>query len=88
MSYGVKEKLKEPETRRKCKHYWVIEGARGPTSRGICKFCGVERKFYNSLQEFTYMGRITRVFELPGLEDIESDKEPDDSELQESNANL
>jgi len=23
-----------------CIHYWIIEEARGPTSRGVCRKCG------------------------------------------------
>lgn len=87
MSYRVEEKPKEPATRNECRHYWMIEGARSPTSRGVCKFCGVERQFHNSLPEFTYMGRHVRFFELSDLVDIEPDREPDDSELEESNVN-
>ena len=29
----------------KCCHYWIIEISKGPTSRGMCKFCGAEREF-------------------------------------------
>jgi len=50
----------------KCRHYWIIEGARGPTSRGICKFCGEEREFHNSWSGFaTYERRDGGVLELP-----------------------
>ena len=30
-----------------CNHYWVIESPRGPTSSGICKFCGTRKEFDN-----------------------------------------
>jgi len=30
---------------RKCPHYWIIESPKGPTSKGVCKFCGEEREF-------------------------------------------
>ena len=32
-----------------CIHYWVIEIADGPTSKGVCKFCGKEGEFKNWL---------------------------------------
>ena len=32
-----------------CRHHWVIESPNGPTSQGVCKFCGLERDFRNSL---------------------------------------
>jgi hypothetical protein len=30
-----------------CNHYWIIESPRGPTSSGICKFCGTRKEFDN-----------------------------------------
>ena len=33
-----------------CSHHWVIEGARGPTSKGICRLCGAEKGFRNYLE--------------------------------------
>ncbi len=32
-----------------CTHYWMIETSHGPTSKGVCRFCGEERGFDNSL---------------------------------------
>ena len=32
-----------------CCHHWLIEGATGPISRGVCKFCREEREFSNRL---------------------------------------
>ena len=34
-----------------CRHHWVIEYPRRPTSKGICKLCGCERKFVNSFDD-------------------------------------
>lgn len=33
-----------------CIHYWLIESPNGPTSRGVCKLCGTESDFRNSVQ--------------------------------------
>ena len=33
-----------------CSHHWVIEGAGGPTSKGICRLCGAEKDFRNYLE--------------------------------------
>jgi len=38
------EELKNQD---KCCHYWVVESPDGPTSRGVCKFCGAVKEFYN-----------------------------------------
>jgi len=32
---------------KKCCHYWVIAPANGQRSKGRCKLCGIEKKFYN-----------------------------------------
>ena len=48
LRYKVKETPIAPAVRQDCAHYWVIESANGPTSRGTCKFCGEQREFRNS----------------------------------------
>lgn len=35
----------EPTCNGKCCHYWIIEAPEGPTSKGVCKFCGAEKEF-------------------------------------------
>ena len=30
-----------------CAHHWNIEPAEGPTSKGVCTYCGEERWFAN-----------------------------------------
>ena len=35
----------EPTKEAKCCHYWIIEPADGPTSKGICRLCGAEKEF-------------------------------------------
>jgi hypothetical protein len=32
-----------------CVHHWIIESASGPTSIGVCSYCGATRDFRNSL---------------------------------------
>ena len=32
-------------------HYWLIEPASGPVSKGRCSSCGLERDFWNSFAE-------------------------------------
>ena len=88
MKYKLKEAPRKPVTESKCRHFWVIEDASGPTSRGVCKFCGAEREFLNSWPDSRFIGQDTRLFELPNLLDVESDTEREDSEPKESNANL
>jgi len=33
-----------------CRHHWVIEKASGPTSTGVCKYCGVRHEFSNYVE--------------------------------------
>ncbi len=88
MVYKLKEAPRESISKIECKHYWMIEGARGPTSRGVCKFCGAEEEFYNSWPDFTAAKRNVNIMALPNLPDIEPDEEWDDSESEESSANV
>lgn len=38
----------EPDTlRQTCTHFWIIQNANGPVSRGVCRHCGVTREFKN-----------------------------------------
>ena len=88
MGYRLKEAPEKLETGNKCNHYWMIEDAKGSTSRGVCKLCGEERKFYNSWPGFVILKQNTGVFELPDSPDTEPDGELDELELEESSAGL
>jgi len=46
-----------------CRHYWVIEKAMGPTSRGMCKYCSVNREFSNFIPDYQW---DSGVFNKPG----------------------
>ncbi len=37
-----------------CTHFWLIPLADGPTGTGVCKLCGEERDFPNSITDFEY----------------------------------
>ena len=71
---NVKER--ESAEIKSCRHYWNIEAATGPISRGICKICGEEREFLNSWSSSSYMGKDAQVLNLPNmLEDEKEDEE-------------
>ena len=40
---------REVETRQ-CGHHWLIDSPGGPTSKGVCRLCGIERQFRNCLE--------------------------------------
>ena len=60
-----------------CRHYWVIEAASGPTSRGVCKICGEKRVFHNSWTNSSYGGKDARIFDLPNMLDSEEEEQED-----------
>ena len=49
MGHKLESVSEEPVAKGKCRHYWVIESPHGPTSIGVCKFCGEEKEFKNFL---------------------------------------
>ena len=51
-------------------HHWVIESANGPLSSGFCQNCNEQRKFENSIAQFTWTGRAAKEYE-----DEEKEKE-------------
>lgn len=55
---------KEPSDKRSltCHHYWLIEKATGPTSRGECKYCGTSKGFSNFIPDLRW---DTGVFSKP-----------------------
>lgn len=46
-----KEDLEQVLAKDQCHHYWLIESAKGPTSRGTCKICGTTKDFFNAIPE-------------------------------------
>jgi len=61
-------------------HYWLIESAHGPTSRGVCKYCGAVQEFRNSWFNMT-PSKKTLVLKETSKE--ESEAEPEEIELKE-----
>ena len=89
MRNKVKGAPSEPVIENGCRHYWVVESADGPSSRGVCKFCGARDEFCNWFSGFTLVRRGGRVFEFPTDPlGAELDKERDDFELEVSGVNL
>jgi hypothetical protein len=75
MKQKVKERIEEKPAQEQCHHYWVIEVANGPRSRGHCKYCGETREFLNAFPDFNQLRRSGNPLELPRLPDVEIDKE-------------
>jgi hypothetical protein len=71
----VKEKEKTTAQKETCRHYWVIEVANGPVSRGQCKYCGMKKDFYNAFPEFNPLKKGPNPLNLPKLPDVAVEKE-------------
>jgi hypothetical protein len=52
MARIAKNIAEQPKAKVKCTHHWIIESPHGPTSKGVCKYCGVEREFQNYWGDF------------------------------------
>ena len=44
------EAVEREEETRQCGHHWLIDSPGGPTSKGVCRLCGIERQFRNYLE--------------------------------------
>jgi hypothetical protein len=51
------EVLREDFSENKCQHFWDIESANGPSSLGVCRFCGEEKEFLNAFPDFNPLKR-------------------------------
>ena len=69
----VKEKTRDYVVKDQCHHYWIIEMAYGPESKGVCQYCGEERDFLNAIPDFTVLKRNTHPLDLPKLPEVELD---------------
>ncbi len=47
MTRRAKNIAEHPKVQAECYHHWIIESPNGPTSKGVCKYCGAEREFSN-----------------------------------------
>jgi len=79
MRDGIDLKEKESAVTTACRHYWTIESADGPTSRGICKVCGEEKEFLNSWLDASYKGKDPRVLDLPNMLEDEEEEEKEEN---------
>jgi hypothetical protein len=43
--------VRERKSARSCRHHWIIETPHGATSRGLCKRCGVHKRFPNAPED-------------------------------------
>ncbi len=88
MNHKVKEKAELGQTASGCLHHWLIEGAKGATSRGICKHCGEERLFYNSWTDFNTMKRSVNSIGIDELLNTEPESGREKSTLEKTHVGV
>ncbi|MFC1941669.1 hypothetical protein ACFLWU_00430 [Chloroflexota bacterium] len=71
----IRENTEEPVTGDQCHHFWTIEIANGPVSKGICKICGETKDFLNTFPDFTALKRNKSPLDLPKIPGVEMDKD-------------
>ena len=74
MRQKVKEKHEGSEKQNGCPHYWVIEAAAGPTSQGVCKYCGEKKEFQNMMPNPADLKRKANPLNLPDLPKVDVDE--------------
>ena len=75
MRQKIKEITQDSVAQDECQHYWIIEIANGPKSRGECKYCGKTRYFLNAMPDFNQMKRNKNPLNLPQMPDVELDED-------------
>lgn len=74
MRHRVKEEIEDKATEDQCHHYWIIEIANGPKSRGVCKYCGETRDFLNAMPDFIGLKRKPNPLDLPRMPKVKLDE--------------
>lgn len=68
------EKLENNIDEDRCHHFWIIEIANGPKSRGQCKYCGEIKDFHNSITDLNDPRRKGNPLKLPKMSKVKLDK--------------
>jgi len=63
-----------------CSHFWDIEAANGPRSRGVCRLCGKSRIFYNAFPNFNPLKKKNSSLESTRPDDVVADDDVDNDE--------
>jgi len=74
MKAKIKENITKKPEKGPCHHFWVIEVANGPSSRGTCKNCGEKKEFLNSFPTFNPLRKNNNPLNLPKLPEVEIGK--------------
>ena len=67
--------LEEELSEDTCPHFWDIESANGPSSRGTCRRCGETKEFFNAFPKFNPLKKNNSPMNLPKMPDVKVDQE-------------
>ena len=59
-----------------CAHHWLIEPAKGATSKGVCRLCGESRQFNNSGGVEYVQGATAQKDGKPKMPDLTLNRRP------------
>ncbi len=67
--------IEKPAHQAVCQHFWLIDPALGPTSQGVCKYCGQKKTFLNIVEENQPKENLSRFFDKDERGDEEKDED-------------
>ena len=67
--------VEKPVRKDICHHFWLIDPALGPTSEGVCKYCGQKKTFLNIVEENQPKENLSRFFGKDEVDDSEKEEE-------------
>jgi len=72
MGPQLEKTREETKAEEQCTHHWIIESPTGPTSRGVCKYCGAEREFANYWGDFYWEDDISSLASILSRDELET----------------
>jgi hypothetical protein len=75
--------VEKPAHKAVCQHFWLIGPALGPTSQGVCKYCGQKKTFLNIVEENQPKENLSRFFGKDEVADGEKEQEDTDDEAED-----
>ena len=79
----LERKAEKPAERSTCQHYWLIEPALGPTSNGVCKYCGQKKVFLNIVDDSQPKESLSRFFDREDSEEEEQEEKDQNYDVDE-----
>ena len=75
--------VEKPVHKAVCQHFWLIDPVLGPTSQGVCKYCGQKKTFLNIVEENQPKENLSRFFSKDEAEESEKEEEEAEGDTEE-----